>query len=313
MYLPYVRGKQFELLALRELSSAMAHSGSISPIIEPVKQRTSSLERCLTELIGSNVNFTLVLNPDEGELKEKYSVVKGVIDSFGGYTNFQIGIIVKSVDSFLEVRQFIEANDLSAHSFALIHNEEFVSQERLVDFSKSFIVRFNIVNYGRIGGRRYHRNFLAETLVALEDQFREKQRNVDYLQNPEEPFSEEYRFFAEDSYAGYSDFASIGERFSDGGFLPFAVAIHLTFERANAIWIRHFVSDTNDDNTDVPGKFAEALAHMITWLNANPHLNSTAVQEFQHLHANQHYPGLGTLKKLSLKHHIELNIHLLDH
>lgn len=37
MYFPYLKGKQFELIALRELSERMGESGSIHPVIEPVK------------------------------------------------------------------------------------------------------------------------------------------------------------------------------------------------------------------------------------------------------------------------------------
>ncbi len=36
MYFPYVRGRQYELLALRELASQNLLSAKIVPIIEPV-------------------------------------------------------------------------------------------------------------------------------------------------------------------------------------------------------------------------------------------------------------------------------------
>lgn len=37
MYFPYLRGKQFELLALREFANKNASNRKIIPIIEPVK------------------------------------------------------------------------------------------------------------------------------------------------------------------------------------------------------------------------------------------------------------------------------------
>ena len=37
MYFPYLRGRQFELIALRELVEKDVLSGRIMPIIEPVK------------------------------------------------------------------------------------------------------------------------------------------------------------------------------------------------------------------------------------------------------------------------------------
>lgn len=43
MYLPFLRGKQFELLALRELSALPLDFARISPIIEPVKKELKSI------------------------------------------------------------------------------------------------------------------------------------------------------------------------------------------------------------------------------------------------------------------------------
>lgn len=40
MYFPYLRGKQFELLALRSFSQSNQDCESIVPIIEPVKKTT---------------------------------------------------------------------------------------------------------------------------------------------------------------------------------------------------------------------------------------------------------------------------------
>ena len=41
MYFPYLRGKQFELIAIRELVEMMSATGKIIPIIEPVKEVAS--------------------------------------------------------------------------------------------------------------------------------------------------------------------------------------------------------------------------------------------------------------------------------
>ena len=41
MYFPYLRGKQFELIAIRELAEMISASGKIIPVIEPVKEVSS--------------------------------------------------------------------------------------------------------------------------------------------------------------------------------------------------------------------------------------------------------------------------------
>lgn len=44
MYFPFLRGKQFELMALREAATDLAASGKVWPVIEPVRDRFDSLE-----------------------------------------------------------------------------------------------------------------------------------------------------------------------------------------------------------------------------------------------------------------------------
>ena len=73
------------------------------------------------------------------------------------------------------------------------------------------------------------------------------------------------------------------------------------------MYVYHFISDTNDTPTDPAGKFAQALEKLIAKLDSdNSHILETeAIKEFRSLHAKGHFPGLGYIKKLSMKHHIE--------
>ena len=48
MYYPYLRGRQFELLALRDFAESLQGSASqVFPIIEPVRENKNSLKRRL--------------------------------------------------------------------------------------------------------------------------------------------------------------------------------------------------------------------------------------------------------------------------
>jgi hypothetical protein len=84
----------------------------------------------------------------------------------------------------------------------------------------------------------------------------------------------------------------------------------LTFidpDKDDAMFIYHFVSKTRDTPTDPAGKFAEALDKLITKLDSGTSMlfETSAISEFRELHARGHFPGLGYVKKLSMKHHIE--------
>lgn len=67
MYQPYIRGKQFELIGIRELTTSvlLPNKQKVSPIIEPVKN-SSTLKTTLKELAGNDINFTVIANPQVG-------------------------------------------------------------------------------------------------------------------------------------------------------------------------------------------------------------------------------------------------------
>ncbi|MNE21821.1 hypothetical protein D3C80_1149990 [compost metagenome] len=76
----------------------------------------------------------------------------------------------------------------------------------------------------------------------------------------------------------------------------------------NAMYIYHFKSDRQDTPTDPAGKFYEALTKLIAKLEEpdTKILRTSAVEEFVELYNKKHFPGLGYIKKLSMKHHIEV-------
>ena len=72
--------------------------------------------------------------------------------------------------------------------------------------------------------------------------------------------------------------------------------------------IRHFVSDSNDDISDVAGKFYEAVSKLYTWYTTEKQEQqlTAGLQALLDHYSNKTYPGLPTLKKLSIMHHLEL-------
>lgn len=156
-------------------------------------------------------------------------------------------------------------------------------------------------------GKLYRKHFKGCTRILLRDGF-ERRRNADH------PFVEEFSdlhvTFEEEDMDGFGDFLIVGDDFSEGGGPAYAVAIHLTFidpEKDDVMFINHFVSTTNDTPTDPAGKFEQALSKLVAVLDSGNSklLESAAIAEFRELHANGHFPGLGHVKKLSMKHHIE--------
>ncbi len=308
MYFPYLRGKQFELIALRELSPIMSdNKDKISPVIEPIRN-TSTFKTTIKELANNDVNFNIIINPKVGFLIDETKTILEFIKSELPHTeNFQIAIIIDENTNIAEIISTIDKYDLSYKGLTLIHNIITPNIETIIN--KNNVV-YNLINSQKTS-KRYYRNFTTTTRVELDDNFMLQQKNSDYLRAEESFFSEEHLYYKDEGYVGFSDFLTIGEPYSESGFAPYAVAIHISYsDTENKIRIKHFVSDSNEDRTDIAGKFAEALNKLIEWANTNE-INSKAMDIFRKLYETKHFPGLGSIKKLSIMHHIELVLNLI--
>jgi hypothetical protein len=313
MYFPFLRGKQFELIALREISDFMGDNKSkVSPIIEPVKD-SSTLKSTLKALATKDINFNVIINPTVGDLIDRPSqIIKILEEVLEHYSNFQAAIIIAETNNASNVLQLLKNSKLQCNGITFIHYATRESISKILEVvSTEHTIINNVIHFSKTG-KRYYREFDAATRVSLDDYFSGQDRNSDYLQVPDSSFSEEHLYFKEDGYKGFADYLTIGEDYSDTGFLPRAVAIHLSYLTAdNKIRIKHFVSDSNEDTTDIGGKFAEALTKLVDWVDAN-NRTSQAIEIFKELNRNGHFPGLGTLKKLSAMNHIELVVNSFE-
>ncbi len=305
-YFPYVRGKQFELIALRDMCSITTDTSIISPIIEPVKKVGTTLLKTLDCLIASNINFNLIFNPKVGSVETDYDDLIGTITSeLDGYSNYQPAFIINEQANIALIIELIEKYDLK--------NISLICKERPKDDSLfDALLETTSIRYAILQDDRYVQRLskiirpYCERLILLADRFNLKTRNVDYYDPDDEFFSDDHLCFEDDGFCGFSDYLTIGSDFKEGGFLPYAIAIHLTyFDADQAFRIRHFVSDSNEDTADTLGKFAEALAKLIPFINEKE-MNTVACDQFRKIAEDGTYPGLGSIKKLSILNHIEL-------
>lgn len=303
MYYPYLRGKQFELLALREFVSDYAENCQVFPIIEPVKSSFNSMKIAIKKLKESNVSFALILNPKKGDLIGKVNTILSDLNDVLVEGNWIPAYIVDSRNSkgiSEHIKEMLfpttmlicnESVDTNQPEFKQLLGMDEVTKVVFADNNRSF--KRELAKMGK------------ET-IRLDDKFNAQKRNSDYISIPEEMFSEEVFYYkTEDNFAGFSDYTVLTSEYIDGGMLPKALAIHLTYQKHNEIWIRHFVSDTNDDNSNIQGKFGEAAEKAISFFKTLPYTNN-AINELTRYYNDGQYPGLGVLKKLSIKSHLEL-------
>jgi len=302
MYYPYLRGRQFELIALREYAELRGGNNNIIPIIEPVKKTFNSMKLALPKLISGDVKFALVLNPQVGELINSGNII---IDELKD-------ILVdnsKWIPVFIVTNNYIEINDLISklsYSDVMIFCSEQTDTNNK-DFKN--LVSLENVKFIVSKENRSLKRFidgLGKDLIRLDDNFKSEKRNSDYLDSEEEKFTEEHYYYANDGYKGFSDFTPMVSEFIEGGSAPYAVAIHLTYSKTKEeIWIRHFTSVSNFDRANIQGKFAEAAKKAVVFLDKQE-IHTLASEELRGYFNEAKYPGLGMVKKISIKHHLEL-------
>jgi hypothetical protein len=301
MYYPYLRGRQFELIALREFAMERGDNNNIVAIIEPVKKSLNSIKLAVARLSEGNVGFAIILNPEVGEVTGPGEILDEISDQLADNRNFIPALILN--DNYDQVNHIISEFNLSGVMLICRESIDTNSPEfESIIFSDN--VRLIVSPENRTLKRKLAGR--GKELIRLDDNFKGQRRNSDYINMPDEKFSEEHLYYVEDAYQGFSDFTIVVSEFSEGGAAPYAVAIHLTYQKSNGeIWIRHFVSETNDDRSNIQGKFAEASSKAVIFLDQE-NIHSNASEELRRYFYNSTYPGLGTIKKLSIKNHLEL-------
>lgn len=304
MYFPYFRGKQFELLALRESATLLAESG-FTPIIEPVRESLNGLERTVSALQDAGCRSIVVVNPRHGDHRDDGEGIAALLrSSYQGNDAVAAGLLLRSATSSSRARSLIQSFD--DRSEVLIHAGFTEAQVLTAVLGERMNAVVNVFLEDQ-ANMLYRRRFADSTRVLIRDGFEQK-RNADY--DRVDPFSDLHVTFRDIGMQGYGDFLTVGDHYSEGGGPAYAVAIHLTFidpDKDDAMFVYHFVSDTNDTPSDPAMKFAQALSKLITSLDGGDSkiYESSAIQEFRRLHERRHFPGLGYVKKLSIKHHLE--------
>lgn len=302
MYYPLLRARQFELIALRELSyeNNLEH---VLPILEPVKDSFNNFKLAF-EFFKKNRNIVfLIYNPSVGMINGDNTAIADFLNVYdNSYT------LIKPAFYYRNNRRYIEKmiKDYNLKNCMIIcsgstdpDNTDF---QYLIGLEE--IVEIVAEDPSSNRSLKRYMNKVQKNFIRLDDLFEKEARNSNFLELSERKFTEEHIYFEEEKYAGFSDYTILPSEYTDGGSAPRAVVIHLTYTKSNnEIWIKHFTSETNDSIANVQGKFAEAATKAVSFCK-NEALSNSAIEELEKNFTDQHYPGLGTVKKISIKNHI---------
>ena len=315
MYYPYLRGKQFEFLALRAISTDLdeEHRARVLPIIEPVKRADSSdtlTAVALRAMLESGMVFSYIMNPVCGDFEAGREIyfpedLKTILIPQGAWLP---ALLLTGDAAWInqEAIRLIDDNGFNELLVVLQKNEEVSKWDAILSMKEvKTIVCCDADSRSTFRNlRRY-----GKDIVRLDDCFQSEQRNKDFRGKEDQRFNDNVAYYAEDGFAGFGDYTALPGPYVRGGMLPWVVAIHMTYNKnEDEVWIHHFLSETNDNGAEnIQGKFNEAAKQVKPFFEQQyPQDMTKAIVKLHQYVEDGHYPGLGTLKKLSIEHHITL-------
>lgn len=311
MYFPFLRAKQFDLIALRETLEFAKNPNVIVPIIEPVRENNfSSTERTVVSYCEKGNDAILITNPSVGYYSESPDEIHDVIKNS---SLTEVGCVFAFMLTDLKwLKEFVEfGNTYRTKHKALVLNGFFEEPDPILEALEKINggIKYNIF-IGESFSRKFRRRFSEYNNITVIDEFEKEEKNSRYREK--DLFSELPWTYREQGFRGYGDFSIVGDGYSESGGPAYAVAIHITYVKDEQIIVRHFVSDSNDTTFNPAGKFFEALKKLCTHVESSGEIpRTTAIEEFFSLYRKKHFPGLGYIKKLCILHHNELNYNLI--
>lgn len=304
MYFPYLRARQFELITLRELVSEGVLQNKIIPVLEPVKEGANNLDLAHKIFQENNFEAYLIVNPAVGQNPGDTEKYLNYISGLGNpkyLPAFHYTDNPKYINDSIDKYKINKCLIICSTKFSDEVGLKFLCQKPNV----SHIMLLEPNKYRSLD--RFIKS-LNKFYIRLDDVFERLQTNAHFLNISAHKFSEEHLFYEQENYQGFSDYTVLPSEYIDGGSTPRAVVIHLTYlnaEEQDQIWIRHFTSETNDSIANVQGKFAEAAQKAINFCT-DLGLNNSAITELRKYYDEKKYPGLGIVKKISIKNHLSV-------
>ncbi|WP_145515844.1 sce7725 family protein, partial [Yersinia aleksiciae] len=309
MYYCYLRGKQYELLAVRSCINKIAQK-NITTVIEPVRDSSRDLYSCLRDSSQNNTRIILVANPKCGDLKNNQLALDNLIQG-AILTNptLELGFIVDDTTSLLQLTSFIST--YPNNTISIIHYGSFNNAAALLQLQTNHnLFRDNIFIDGRCS-HHYISTFNQTRKILIRDGFNRTINNAGYASNIVEFFSDLYSNYSSLGFHGFGDFSTVGDHFAEGGGQAITAALHITYDNVESpeVLIHHFLSDPRTIADDVAILIDEALEKLEDFITNNRPdiLNwSTACSELISIYRT---PGnttnLAYLKKMSIKNHFE--------
>ena len=303
-YFPLLRGKQHELFALRTLASAIADSGRIIPIIEPVNENRST-QISLERFVEAAMPFLLVCNPEHGDIVPATVRDKLINPILTDYDRWIPTLYVTGETTAAQVRAWKRTYRKRRLAVVCLTNP------RRPVASEILAMEPRLDHFGFRLGRveqRYIDSMPASKRICVVDSFRREHRNADY--EPHELFTDLNTRSGNPDDIDFGDFSIVGDYFSTAGGPAFTVALHhIHFGEQYALDIHHFLSDTTRTGADREAKTLQAIRHLVAAIDTLQPNDTLACSAYRSMLETQEVGTLGQMKQLAIQHHLEVMLH----
>ena len=314
MYYPYLRGRQNELLCIRELLERGKLSEKIVPVIEPVRFNATFFST-LSKFIELQREIVLLHNPKVGSFFKEYTDMKKKIDA--EEDEKKKSKLQTTLDSYLEIlkNEYIIVGYLNDQKVVndVVDGKIDIKNKVLINCYERNYTYYEA--YGEMLSAKLtfipkDEDFKDEVygdVVVLEDGYNKAKRNVDYIDMPDEFFSRNHLVYKKRGYVGFSDYSIVGDEYDEAGFAPLAIAIHIMYYGdKKELKVHHFVSESNENISDPARKFEEAMEKLIFWEKYDEIPKTEGFIRLVDCYNNGKFPGLGVIKRYSLMHHMQM-------
>lgn len=312
MYLPFLRGKLFELKAIKEFieeSYNKEHGCYIMPIIEPVKKDIKPMLSCVEAMSKAKMPFAIVLNTRMGDYQHKTFDIETFLDEdrMKAVTEWTPAFEVNGNANVENIEQTIADHDFKNVMLIFFYGVDLNDEKVNRLISNANVTFVAVLNLGQSPTMRRKLAAKGKKLIAIEDRFVEQPSNNAYRENEDEFFTDTFCYYRTDyKMFGFSDFTALAKNYREGGVLPQVVAIHLAYQKnEDEVYIHHFLSDTKNGSDDIRNEFEEAKDKILPFFEGK--VTTLAIRQL----VAGGYPGLGAIKKFSIKNHFELMSRIL--
>jgi hypothetical protein len=307
LYFPVFNTKRAEINGFTDALAAIVKSNKIRPLFVPVGEAgVKSLQK---NIVGKGVDVFVMMNPHHGPYHGTSMPAK-MIASIVSNPDIVPTYVATKTTTPAQIAAF--AGRQSRCAFYLAGPLSAIAESAIAKSRPKFV----FVRQRKAG------SLSAAPILALgcavnvdiANPFKSQLRGIDYP--PNSAFSDRHTTIAKDKrFGNFGDFSVIGDTFSKGGGLPYAIAVHFIHcagpFATSSLEVAHYVSTRNRSvRGGTAGKVQEACALLV---KDNPRLvalerrNLTlAVADF----ATYASPTVSTngerMKRLAVKHHMLL-------